>query len=388
MARSVRVLIGTRKGGFIYTSDERRECWEISEPILPGWSFYHMSADTRRETPRLYAAANHWAWGPMVVRSDDFGKTWQQGSPGLAFPQDMGISAANVWNVTPGHAFEPGVVYAGTQPAGLFRSEDWGESWAPVETLNRHPYREYWGGSGGGDSALHSIEVDPRSPEHVYVSVATGGSYVTADGGKTWSLCSHRAIATNEMSKKMFEEFFKKFPQFADFGPPTPPNVDPAAVNEMHKMRLDPTKPDRIWAQTHVGVFRSDDGGEYWHDVTAGLPSFHGFPIGVSRNGDGAAYVVPLAFEDDNFRVCRGQFTVYRTRDGGCSWQALTCGLPGPNDYQSVYREGVDTDGLEQEGVYVGTSNGQVYASADGGDHWQRLPGTLPPVLSVSCLVS
>jgi hypothetical protein len=166
-----------------------------------------------------------------------------------------------------------------------------------------------------------------------------------------------------------------------------PPGVDPAALNEMHKVRLDVTNPDRLWAQTHVGVFRSDDAAGQWHDVTVGLPSFHGFPIAVSRNGAGAAYVVPLAFEADNFRVCPGQFAVYRTRDDGSTWEALTDGLPGPHDYQSVYREAMDTDGLTREGVYVGTTNGEVYASNDDGDHWQRLPGTLPPILSVATAV-
>lgn len=163
-----------------------------------------------------------------------------------------------------------------------------------------------------------------------------------------------------------------------------PPGVDPEAVNEMHKMRLDTTNPQRLWAQTHVGVFRSDDGGDHWDDVTQGLPSFHGFPIAVSKTGDGAAFVVPLTFEADNFRVVDGQFAVWRTRDAGASWTCLTEGLPGPNDYQSVYREGMDTD--DEGGVYVGTTNGAVYASADGDDRRQRLPGTLPPIVSVTAV--
>jgi hypothetical protein len=160
MDRQVRLLVGTRKGAFIYTADEERRCWQITPPIMPGWTVQHIAADTRRDPPRLYAAANHWAWGPSVARSDDGGATWEQRSPGLAFPADMGISIGNVWNVRPGEASQPGVVYAGVQPAGLFRSEDWGESWSPVESLNRHPYRPHWGGTGGGDSCLHSIEID------------------------------------------------------------------------------------------------------------------------------------------------------------------------------------------------------------------------------------
>lgn len=169
--------------------------------------------------------------------------------------------------------------------------------------------------------------------------------------------------------------------------PPLPPGVDPAAADEMHKMRIDPKNPDRLWGQSHIGVFRSDDGGGDWEDVTAGLPSFHGFPIAVTRRAPDAVFVVPLEFERENFRVCGGQFAVYRTRDAGKSWERLTDGLPGPGDYQSVYRQGLDTDGLDPEGVYVGTSNGQLFASADGGDHWQRLPGTLPPILSVTVAV-
>lgn len=165
----------------------------------------------------------------------------------------------------------------------------------------------------------------------------------------------------------------------------------------MHKLVLDQKQPDRLWTQAHTGVFRSDDGGNNWEDVTpsplelvvrpaaptVGVWGFHGFPIATTRREPDATYLLPL--QADDFRVCPGHFTVYRTRDGGKNWQALTEGLPGPNDYQSAYREGMDTDGLDPEGVYVGTSNGQIYGSIDGGDHWQRLPGTLPPILSVTC---
>jgi photosystem II stability/assembly factor-like uncharacterized protein len=387
MSAQVRLLVGTRKGAFIYTSDKRRERWEISEAIMPGWTVHHLAADTRRDPPRLYAAASHWAWGPSVARSDDGGKTWEQRSPGLAFPQDLGVSLQAVWHVRPGHESEPGVVFAGVQPAGLFRSEDWGDSWTSVDSINRHSYRQFWNGSGGGESCLHSIEIDPRDARHIYVSISTGGTYESADGGKTWAICSHRVIATTEMAKQMEAAFEARFPEMVEQFK-LPPNVDPAAADELHKLRIDSKRPSRLWGQAHIGVFRLDEGSTSgWADVTEGLPSFHGFPIAVTRREPDAVFVVPLAFEDDNFRVCRGQFTVYRTRDAGTTWEPLTNGLPGPNDYQSVYREGLDTDGLEPEGVYVGTSNGQVYASADGGDHWQRLPGTLPPVLSVTCAV-
>jgi photosystem II stability/assembly factor-like uncharacterized protein len=380
----VKVMVGTRKGAWVYTSDAKRESWEVSEPILPGWTVYHVTMDARGRQPRMLAAANHWAWGRSVARSDDMGKTWEQRSPGLAFPKDMEISVGNVWVVSPGHESQPGVVYAGTQPAGLFRSEDGGESWAPVDSLNRHDWRQYWTGSGGGESTVHSIVVDPRDPQSMYVSISTGGTFFTNDGAKTWDYRNHRVFAMTKMALDMMKAVSEMLP---DFQIPVPPNVDPASANEFHKVKLDPKNPDRLWGQAHIGVFRSDNQGKDWVDVTEGLPSFHGFPIAVTKQDPDATFVVPLAFEADNFRVVPGQFTVWRTTDQGKSWQPLTNGLPGPHDYQSAYREAMDTDGLDSEGVYVGTSNGMVYASPDLGEHWLQLPGRLPPVLSVSACV-
>ncbi len=374
------VLVGTKKGIWTYTSDERRETWEISQPALPGWTINHISIDTRRETPRLYAAANHWAWGPSVARSDDGGETWDQRTVGFGFPVDMGVTVAASWHVEPGHADQPGVVYAGAQPGGMFRSEDWGETWAPVEALNRHRFREFWGPTGSvGESSLHSIQVDPREPNRIYAAISTGGTYATEDAGQSWDLCSHSLVVTTPVAKAFLAEMAVSFPQ-----PDLPPGVDPAAGDEFHKLVLDAKRPDRLWGQSHVGVFRSDNRGKDWEDVTAGLPSFHGFPIAVTRRNPDAVFVVPLEFETFNFRVVRGQFAVWRTMDAGKSWQAMTNGLPGPHDYQSAYREAMATDGLETEGVYVGTTNGAVYGSNDLGEHWRRLPGTLPPILSVT----
>jgi hypothetical protein len=402
----VRVLVGTRKGGFVYTSDEKRQKWEVSDPILPGWSFYHMAGDSRSDPPRLYAAANHWAWGRAVAKSSDLGKTWDYRSEGLAFPPDMKSPSTpppgapgewqnsppgvigNIWNVAPGHASQPGVVFAGTQPAGLFRSEDWGQSWSPVESINRHPYRKYWTGTGGGDSCIHSIDVDPRDANHIFLSVGAGGSYQSRDGGNTWDLFSHNAVPTDPEANKLISQFLAEDPGSLSPQDRGPWDKDPAGLTELHRLRVDPKNPDRLWGQAHWGVFRSDDSGATWKDVTAGLPSFHGFPIAVTRRGQDAVFVVPLDVGQDNFRVCPGQLTVYRTPDAGATWEPLTSGLPGPNDYQSVYREGLDTDGLDPEGVYLGTSNGEVYVSPDCGDHWERLPGTLPPILSVSVSVA
>ena len=375
-----RVLVGTRKGAWIYTSDTKRGCFEISEPMMPGWTVNHVVVDVRHDPPRLYAAANHWAWGPTVARSDDGGKTWENRSPGLGFPQDMGESVAAVWHIQPGAASEPGVVYAGVQPAGLFKSEDWGESWKPVDSLNRHRFRQFWGPTGSvGASSLHSIQIDPRDPKRIYAAISSGGTYVSQDGGESWDLCSHGIVVTTPAAKEFLAAIAENFPQ-----PELPPDVDPAAMDEFHKFVIDQKNPDRLWGQSHVGVFRSEKRGQDWLDVTAGLPSFHGFPIAVTKREPDAVYVVPIEYGADNFRVVRGQFSVWRTRDSGSSWEQLTCGLPGPDDYQSAYREAMDTDGLDPEGVYVGTTNGQMFASADLGERWQRLPGTLPPILGVT----
>jgi photosystem II stability/assembly factor-like uncharacterized protein len=400
---TVRLLVGTKKAGFVYTSDENREHWELSEPILPGWSIFNAVADLRGDQPHYYLAANHWAWGPSVAKSTDLVE-WDYRNEGLAFPEGFRSPSAggrggmpgewdmaapgtigNVWSIALGHPTQPGVVFAGTQPAGLFRSADFGQSWRPVEGINSHENRQYWTGTGSGDSCIHSIQVDPREPKRIFLCVGAGGSYWSEDDGESWELFSHNAIATGPGAKQRLAAFAAQ--TGGEAAGALPPDKDPAGLDELHHMEIDEKNPDRIWGMAHWGVFRSTDRGANWTDVTEGLPSFHGFPIAVTRREPDAVFVVPLDLGRDNFRVTGQGFSVYRTRDSGESWERLNNGLPESNSYQSVYREGLDTDGLDQEGVYVGTSNGQVFASNDGGDHWQRLPGDLPPVLSVTAAV-
>jgi hypothetical protein len=386
MPPSLRLIIGTRKAAFIYTANEPRSEWEASPPILPGWSIYHAVADTRDGTPRLYAAASHPVWGPSVAKSFDGGATWDQRSEGLGFPADMGLSITTVWYVTPGLPDQPGVVYAGASPAGLFRSDDWGHTWKPNDAINRHDFRAFWQPIPGGPatpdiqrvgSALHSIQIDPRDRRRIYIVNSGGGSYVTEDEGATWKLFSQYAGAFSEDARVFVSQTLSG----------SGADADPASFFDMHRLKIDPGNPDHLWAQSHIGVFRSVDRGDTWEDVSAGLPSFHGFPVTITRRAPGAVFVVPLAVGSDNFRVCEGQLAVYRTRDDGQTWDRLTYGLPGPIDYQSVYREAMDTDALDPEGIYLGTSNGQLYSSFDQGESWQRLPGTLPPILSVATAV-
>ena len=383
---TLKLLIGTKKGAFVYRTDEARRKWSLAGPMMGGWRVLHMAADQRDGKLRLYAAATHDVWGPSVSKSDDGGETWDQRSDGLGFPEDMGLHIDSVWFVRPGLNSEPGVVYAGTSPAGLFRSEDWGQTWVPNDAINRHDYRAFWQPVAGGPAtpeaqrttmALQSIEIDPDDVNHFYLTIGGGASYETTDGGQTWHGFS---IFTG---KAPFEA--EAFISQVKAG--VPPERDPGEAFDTHCLRMDPKDPARLWAQNHTGVFKTDDCAESWQDVTKGLPSNHGFPVAITRREPDAVFVVPLDVGGANFRAQPGQMTVYRTRDNGTTWQPLKDGLPGPHDYQSVYREGLDTDGMDPEGVYVGTSNGEVYASIDSGDHWERLPGTLPPVLSVTCAV-
>jgi hypothetical protein len=256
MSEQVRLIVGTRKGAFIYSSDQKREKWEVSGPILPGWSVYNAAADLRDGAPRLYLAANHWAWGPSVTKSTDLGKNWDGRSEGLGFPQDMGVTIQNVWSVSPGHASQPGVVYCGTQPAGLFRSEDWGASWKPVDSLNRHSDRQSWSGSGGGDSCVHSLEVDPRDARHFYAIISAGGSYVTrmATG---WEKMTTATAGPGRARPALRPPAVRA--GFAAGRDPQPSTDAPDAYR--------PQEPRPPWFQA-IGVFRSDDGGTKWADVT------------------------------------------------------------------------------------------------------------------------
>jgi len=241
MADRVRVLVGTRKGAWIYTSDARRAPWTVSEPVMAGWTVSHMAADSRRSPTRLFAGAARWAWGPSVSRSDDDGATWEQRSPGLAFDPDMGISVGAVWQVRLLDASQPAVVLAGTQPAGLFRSEDGGESWSAVDSVNRHEWRRIWGGTGSGDSSLHSIEQDPREPGRLYISISSGGSYRSEDGGMNWSLCSHGVVATTPDAKKFLEWAASFAPQQPELPPPVSTRRPPTRCTSCASTRPIPT---------------------------------------------------------------------------------------------------------------------------------------------------
>jgi len=381
----VKLFVGTGKGGLVYTSDASRKKWEPGDLLFKSWAVMHMKLDPRDQ--RLHASSAHPVYGPATHFSDDLGKTWTQarqvphlerasksgrpiGSVEEASQVDWDSSklSANpekiikTWHIEPGRENEKGVLYAGAQPASLFRSTDRGESWALVEGLYDHPQRGKWN-PGAGGLCLHTILLDPADPLRMYIAVSAAGCYRTDDGGQTW----------RPLNKNVRADFNPdKFPEFGQC---------------VHKMAMHPTKPNVIYQQNHCGVYRTDNSAEDWIDIGEGrLPSRFGFPVAVHPHDPHTVYV--SLEESDEFRVSvEGKFSVWRSRDKGGTWQRLTNGLP-PRAHLVTLREAMTTDTIDEAGIYIGTSTGQIFYSRDAGDHWEVLADYLPPVLSLEAAVS
>ncbi|MCT2591391.1 exo-alpha-sialidase [Streptomyces sp. N2-109] len=363
----VLLAVGTRKGLFLarQAAGRRQAHWDLAGPYFNAQAVYSVGIDTRRPTaPRLLVGGDSAHWGPSVFRSDDLGASWSEPEqPAVKFPQETGTSLERVWQLQPGPASEPDVVYAGTEPGALFRSADGGESFALVRALWEHPTRESWE-PGGGGLGLHTVLVDPRDAQAVTVAVSTGGAYRTADGGRSWEPCNRGVQAT----------FLPEEQRFPDHG------------QCVHKIARDAVDPDRLYLQNHWGVYRSDDGGSRWTSIGDTLPSDFGFPVVTHPRRGGVAYVFPLNADSDRVPAqhrCR----VHRTEDAGASWQELSAGLPETAHYGPVLRDALCTDDADPAGVYFGNRNGEVFASADDGDSWQQLAAHLPDVLCVRAAV-
>ncbi len=269
---------------------------------------------------------------------------------------ERGLEA--VWALAPGPVDAPETIYAGIEPAGLFVSHDRGGTWQGVDALNEHETRGAWQPAGGG-LALHSIELDPANPRRMWCALSAGGVYRSDDGGASW-----RPVNAGVR---------------ADFLP----ERLPAAGQCVHKLRVHPARPDRLWQQNHCGTYRSDDGGDSWIEVTEGLPSDYGYVIATDAADPDVAFVIPE--ESSHMRATvGGRIRVYRTADAGATWEPLDRGLPHRHAYVSVLREAMDADGLDPLGLYFGTNGGHVFASRDGGRSWSRLAEFLPRVLSVT----
>jgi len=354
--RRLEVLVGTKKGAFILDGDAVRHDWLVRGPFCETWPIHHF---VRAADGTLYAAGGNAWYGPSVWRSDDDGVNWSQSSSGLTYGDD-GPKITTIWNLTP--SVDGKTVYAGVEPAGLFRSDDLGETWTHVAGLRDHYSRPDWQ-PGAGGLCLHSIALDPADPAHMWIAISAAGTFETTDGGATWS--------TRNKGVR------------ADFIPGPPPEFGHC----VHNLRLDPTNPERLFQQNHCGVYRTEDGGATWTEITAGLPSEFGFPLSIHPHDPTTIWTIPHNGPEAGRHMIGGQAAVWRSRDRGDSWQRLDAGLPQHNAFLTVYREAMAVDRLDPVGVYFGTSTGHVFASADEGDHWRMLADFLPPVWSVEAAV-
>ena len=362
----VLLMVGTRKGAFFLTADAARKSWTLSGPHHDGSDVFDLAYDDR-EGGTIFAAINSPIWGPEVQRSDDQGATWQKSVQNPAFPSERGDSVEQVWHIKPGRTSEPGVVYAGVSPAALFKSSDGGETWGEVVPLSEHPTRPMWQ-PGFGGMCRHSIVLDPADNDRMWVGMSAVGVFGTEDGGASWSMMNAGVRA--------------------DFAPDPFPEFGQCT----HKMLSHPSMPGRLYQQNHCGFYRSDDGGRRWLDLSKGLPSRFGMVMGTHSTDPDTVYVVP---EDKAVKegevgggvryVTDAKLRVYRSRNAGEDWEPLTNGLPQRNAYLHVMREGMATDSLEECGIYVGTTTGQIFYSRNDGDTWELLIDYLPPINSVDC---
>jgi len=356
------LLVGTMKGAFLLRSNSARERWEVGGPHFPGHSVYAMAYDGRAGRRRLWAGTGSMHWGAVLRTSDDFGRTWTNPeAANVRFPTETGVSLKQIWKIRPGRSQEPETLYCGVEPAALFESRDGGETWNLNQGLHDHPHRALWQ-PGGGGLCLHTVMPDPANRERLTVAISTGGVYRSDDGGRSWQPRNQGVRA----------EFMPdKYPEFGQC---------------VHKIVLHPSNPQRLFLQNHWGLYRSDNGGDSWQDIARGVPSDFGFCMVMHPHDPETVYIVPI--ESDEFRCTpEGKLRVYRTRDAGGSWEALTRGLPQKDALETVLRDAMSVDHLNPAGVYFGTRSGQVWGSPDGGASWNQILGGLPPVVSVEAAV-
>ena len=386
----IRLLVGTRKGAFILTADGKRKQWDVSGPHFDGWEMYHLKGSPV-EPSRIYASQTSSWFGQIIQRSDDGGKTWHQpgtppGEP-TTTPDGMPKGESNkfvydtssetgkpltthqwydgtqrpwefkrVWHLEPSLT-DPDTVYAGIEDAALFRSGNGGQTWQELAGL-RDVKGNLWQ-PGAGGMCLHTIMLDRRNPQRIYIAISAAGTFRTDDGGMTW-----RAI--NRGLKSQYEL----------------PDSDAEVGHCVHRIAMHPTRPNVLFMQKHWDVMRSDDAGESWHEVSGNLPTDFGFPIDVHAHEPETVYVVPIKSDSEHFPP-DGKLRVYRSRTGGNEWEALTNGLPQRDCYVNVLRDAMAVDSLDPCGIYFGTSGGQVYGSANAGDSWTPIVRDLPAVLAV-----
>jgi hypothetical protein len=358
------LLVGTRKGLILARSAGDHRTWTAAPIAFGNQEVYSVAVDARRDPPRLFAGVTTGHWGPFLAWSDDLGRTWTEPeTPPIAFPEGSGTALVRVWQIMPATAKEPDVVYAGVEPHALFRSDDGGRSFSIVEGLWEHPHRSEWV-PGGGGACLHTVLPHPTDPSRLMVAMSAAGVYRSADGGATWEPANKGISAPGRPEDQRFPEFGQC----------------------VHRVAMHPTQPERLFAQNHFGVYRSDDGGGSWSAIESGLPSNFGFPMVVHPRRPDTLYTFPLTADSDRTPP-GGRCRVYRSEDAGSSWESLSNGLPEGPYYSAVLRDAMSADAGDPAGIYFGTRVGEVFASHDDGDSWTTVATHLPDVLSVRAAV-
>jgi photosystem II stability/assembly factor-like uncharacterized protein len=362
----VRLLVGTQKGAFILTSDERRKDWKVEGPHFGGWEIYHMTGSPA-DPSRLYVSQSTDWFGQIMQRSDDGGKNWETVSNEFLFEGDPGTHQnydgsqhpwefTRVWHLEPSPT-DPDVLYAGVEDAALFRSENGGNSWKELSGL-REAKGHLWS-PGAGGLCLHTIVLDPENPGRIIVGISAAGAFRTDDGGETWRPINNGLVSAYEIPEEK-----------ADVG------------HCVHDITMHPSNPDVLFMQKHWDVMRSDNAGKDWYEISGNLPSDFGFPIAVHAHEPETIYVVPIKSDSEHYPP-EGKLRVYRSRSGGHEWEALTNGLPQENCYANILRDAFAVDSMDDCGLYFGTTGGEVYASSDSGDSWNAVVRDLPRVMSV-----
>jgi hypothetical protein len=383
----VRVLVGTRKGAFILTSDGKREKWEVSGPHFAGWEMYHLKGSPA-DPNRIYASQTSGWFGQIIQSSNDGGKTWEMpGGESMPTPDSppKGHSNKFVYDVSPEtgkpltthqwydgtqHPWEfkrvwhlepsltdPDTVYAGVEDAALFRSTDGARTWHELSGLRGHGTGPKWQ-PGAGGLCLHTIVLDPTNPKRIYIAISAAGAFRSEDGGKSWK----------PINQGLRSQYI--------------PDPKAEIGHCVHRIAMHRTRPNVLFMQKHWDVMRSDNAGDSWTEVSGNLPTDFGFVIDVHAHEPETIYVVPIKSDSEHFPP-DGKLRVYRSRKGGNEWEELTKGLPQKDCYVNVLRDAMSIDSLDKCGVYFGTTGGQVYASADAGDTWAPIVRDLPAVLSV-----
>jgi photosystem II stability/assembly factor-like uncharacterized protein len=362
----VRLLVGTRKGAFVMTSDGARRNWSVSGPHFAGWEVYHMKGSPA-DPNRIYASQSSSWSGQVMQRSDDGGATWNV--VGNKFAYD-GLPGTHMWYDGTPHPWEfkrvwhiepsltnPDEVLAGVEDAALFRSSDAGQTWTELSGLRTHTTGSAWQ-PGAGGMCLHTIIVDPGDPQRIYIAISAAGAFRTDDSGATWK----------PINRGLHSLYI--------------PDPTAEVGHCVHHIAAHPSRPGVLFMQKHWDVMRSNDAGENWHEISGNLPTDFGFVIDVHAHEPETLYVVPIKSDSEHF-VPDGKLRVFRSRSGGNEWEPLSKGLPDRDCYVNVLRDAMAVDKLDECGIYFGTSGGQVYASADSGDSWNAVVRDLPAVLSV-----